>query len=585
MRKRTGAALGIVAAISCLLFLVGNRLGGLIDVLPGNILQKFTAAVDHFIDYKFTFFKTRSALILGGALFLIAWAVYLYRLAATGNFRRGEEYGSSRWGTAKDIKPLMDPDPELNIPLSDLVQISSRKVKDFEADRNKNIVVVGGSGSGKTYSEVKPSLMQLHSSYVITDPKGTLLPETGRMLQEAGYEIRVMNTINFTKSMHYNPLAYIRDEKDILKVVNVLIENTKGEGNHAGEDFWVKAERLLYTALIAYIFKKGAPEERNIPMLIDLLDSCEVRDNDPSFRSAVDILFESLEAEDPDCLAVKQYKKFKMAAGDTMKSILISCAARLAPFDIAELREITSTDELQLDELGDRKTALYLIMSDTDSTYSFLIAMIMYQMFNLLCTKADDEYGGHLPFPVRCLLDEFANIGKIPDFQILISTIRSRGISVMIFLQSLSQLDAQYKDNAEIILDNCDTLVFLGGKSTKTTEQISKMIGKTTIDTQNTSETKGQSGSYSMQNQILGRDLIDPAEIARLKRSDCIVLITGLPPFRSKKYRTQQHPRYHQIADGGAALFDPKEIKEQTMDSYFAHVKEIVKISELNDLD
>lgn len=268
-----------------------------------------------------------------------------------------------------------------------------------------------------------------------------------------------------------------------------------------------------------------------------------------------------------------------------MKSILISCAARLAPFDIAELREITSTDELQLDELGDRKTALYLIMSDTDSTYSFLIAMIMYQMFNLLCTKADDEYGGHLPFPVRCLLDEFANIGKIPDFQILISTIRSRGISVMIFLQSLSQLDAQYKDNAEIILDNCDTLVFLGGKSTKTTEQISKMIGKTTIDTQNTSETKGQSGSYSMQNQILGRDLIDPAEIARLKRSDCIVLITGLPPFRSKKYRTQQHPRYHQIADGGAALFDPKEIKEQTMDSYFAHVKEIVKISELNDLD
>lgn len=479
----------------------------------------------------------------------------------------------------------MDPDPELNIPLSDLVQISSRKVKDFEADRNKNIVVVGGSGSGKTYSEVKPSLMQLHSSYVITDPKGTLLPETGRMLQNAGYEIRVMNTINFTKSMHYNPLAYIRDEKDILKVVNVLIENTKGEGNHAGEDFWVKAERLLYTALIAYIFKKGAPEERNIPMLIDLLDSCEVRDNDPSFRSAVDILFESLEAEDPDCLAVKQYKKFKMAAGDTMKSILISCAARLAPFDIAELREITSTDELQLDELGDRKTALYLIMSDTDSTYSFLIAMIMYQMFNLLCTKADDEYGGHLPFPVRCLLDEFANIGKIPDFQILISTIRSRGISVMIFLQSLSQLDAQYKDNAEIILDNCDTLVFLGGKSTKTTEQISKMIGKTTIDTQNTSETKGQSGSYSMQNQILGRDLIDPAEIARLKRSDCIVLITGLPPFRSKKYRTQQHPRYHQIADGGAALFDPKEIKEQTVDSYFAHVKEIVKISELNDLD
>lgn len=419
-----------------------------------------------------------------------------------------------------------------------------------------------------------------------TDEKGTILPDTGHMFINNGYELRVFNTIDFTKSLHYNPLSYIHKEKDILKVVNVLMENTNGEGAQSGEKFWKDCEKLLYTAFIAYLWSEAPPEDLNIPTMIEMLEMCEVKEDDEEYQSPIDILFEDLEKEKPNCLAVKQYKKFKQAAGKTLKSILISCAARLAPFDIDELREIMMYDELQLDEIGDRKTAFFVIMSDTDSTYAFLVAMIMYQMFNLLCEKADNEYGGKLPFQVRCLFDEFANIGKVPDFQKLISTIRSRNISCMIILQSLTQLSSIYKDDAETIIDCCDTFVFLGGKSTKTTKQISEMIGKTTIDSQSINESRGQTGSYSMQNTVLGRDLIDPSEIGRLKRSQCLVLITGLPPFKSNKYPTAKHKRFNQIHDGGAPVFDIREYRKQQETNFFdnAKVVEEIDLSELNNL-
>lgn len=521
--------------------------------------------------------------IIGASLI---WFIYLYNVFGSKNYMRGKEHGTARWGTRKDIKPLINKIKDKNIPLSATEQISVDKMKKFEADRNKNIVVIGGSGSGKTYSQIKPSLMQLHSSYVITDPKGTILPETGHLFKNNGYDLRAFNTIDFTKSLHYNPLAYIRKEKDILKVVNVFMENTKGEGANSGDKFWQDCEKLLYTAFIAYLWSEAPAEDQNIPTMIEMLEMCEVKEDDEDHQSPIDIIFEELEEDKPDCLAVKQYKKFKAAAGKTLKSILISCAARLAPFDIDELKEITKYDELKLDEIGDRKTAFFVIMSDTDSTYAFLIAMIMYQMFNLLCEKADNEYGGKLPFQVRCLLDEFANIGKIPDFEKLISTIRSRNISCMIILQSLNQITSIYKESAEIIIDCCDTMVFLGGKSTKTTKQISEMIGKTTIDSQNINESKGQTGSYSLNNAILGRDLIDPSEIGRLKRTECLVLITGLPPFKSKKYNTKKHKRFKEISDGGTPLFDIRTLDEDQDENFFNNITKVqeVELTELNAL-
>lgn len=551
----------IFAAIcSVIIFYLFNRAaltyaglsdGAWIEKLSQSIEMMWSAIATHPLLIDFS----KLPLIAGLVGFIAVWLIYLYYLSCARNLRPGEEHGSSKWGKKKDIQPLMSSDPDRNIPLSATEAISVDKVKDFEADRNKNIVVIGGSGSGKTYGEIKPSLMQLHSSYVITDPKGTILPDTGEMFLKNGYIVRAFNTIDFTKSLHYNPLSYIHKEKDILKVVNVLIENTSSQGN-TGDKFWTDCERLIYTALIAYMRDELPSTEQNIPTMIEMLEHCQIKEDDEDYVSPVDILFEELANRKPNCLAVKQYKKFKQAAGKTMKSILISCAARLAPFDIDELREITSYDELHLDEIGDIKTALFIIMSDTDSTYSFLIAMIMYQMFNLLSEKADNEYGGLLPIQVRCLFDEFANIGKIPDFQHLISTIRSRGISCMIILQSLTQVSSIYKDDAETIIDCCDTLVFLGGKSTKTTEQISKMIGKATIDTRNINESRGTTGSWSTQNSTIARDLIDPAEIGRLKRSECLVLITGLPPFKSQKYQTNQHHRFHEIVDGGAPSYD-----------------------------
>ena len=464
-------------------------------------------------------------------------------------FRQGEEYGSARWGKPEDIKPYMDENPEQNIILSQtegLTMNSRPKMPKYA--RNKNVLVIGGSGSGKTRFFVEPNLMQMHSSYVVTDPKGTILIRLGHMLQKGGYRIKVLNTINFKKSMHYNPFVYIHCEKDILKLVNIIIENTKGEGDKSGEDFWVKSERLLYQAYIGYIWYEAPEEEKNIITLLEMINASETREDDENFKNAVDLMFEELAEKAPDHFAVKQYRKYKLAAGKTAKSILISCGARLAPFDIAELRELMSYDELELDTLGDRKTALFIITSDTDSTFDFVTALCCSQMFNILCTKADDEYGGRLPVHVRCLLDEFANI-KIPDMQRLIAVIRSREISAALILQAKSQLKSIYKDNADTIEGNCDTTIFLGGKEGTTLKEISETLGKETIDLFNTSDTRGQSQSYGINYQKTGKDLMSRDELAVMDGSKCIVQLRGVRPFLSDKYDITKHKRYRELSE------------------------------------
>lgn len=485
--------------------------------------------------------------------------------------RKGIEYGSARWGTAEDIKPYMSEDPWMNIPLTatEALTMESRP-KQPKYARNKNIVVIGGSGSGKTRFFVKPSVMQMNCSMVITDPKGTLIEECGKMLAKGPpkkdkngnimkdksgkvvhepYVIKVLNTINFSKSLHYNPFAYIRSEKDILKLVTTIIVNTKGEGEKASEDFWVKAERLLYTALIAFIWYEGDEEEKNLNTLLDLLNESETREEDETYQNPVDMMFQELEERDPQHFAVRQYKKYKMAAGKTAKSILISCGARLAPFDIAELREIMSYDEMELDKIGDRKTALFLIMSDTDTTFNFVIAMLQSQLFNLLCDKADDVYGGRLPVHVRVIADEFANIGQIPQFDKLIATIRSREISASIILQSQSQLKAMYKDSADTILGNCDTTLFLGGKEKTTLKEMSELLGKETIDLYNTSETRSNQKSFGLNYQKTGKQLMTEDEIAVMDGGKCILQIRGARPFFSDKYDITKHKNYRFLAD------------------------------------
>ena len=486
-------------------------------------------------------------------------------------YRKGIEYGSARWGTAVDIAPYVDPVADWNIPLTQTEKLTmSSRPKNPKYARNKNILVIGGSGSGKTRFFVKPSLMQMHSSFVVTDPKGQLLSEVGTMLRRGApkldengkplrdargkviyepYRIKVLNTINFKKSMKYNPFAYICSEKDILKLVNVIIANTKGDGEKSSEDFWVKAERLLYCALIGYIWYEAEPEEKNFLTLLELINASEAREDDEEFQSPVDILFAKLEKEHPDHFAVKQYRKFKLAAGKTLKSILISCGARLAPFDIAELREIMSDDELELDTLGDRKTALFLIVSDTDTTFNFVIAMLQSQLFNLLCDKADNVYGGRLPVHVRCLLDEFANIGQIPNFDKLIATIRSREISASIILQSQSQLKTIYKDAADTIVGNCDTTLFLGGKEKSTLKEISELLGKETIDSFNQSENRGSQVSHGLNYQKLGKELMTQDEIAVMDGGKCILQLRGVRPFFSDKFDITKHPRYKYLAD------------------------------------
>lgn len=485
--------------------------------------------------------------------------------------RKGIEYGSARWGNAEDIKPYMSEDPWMNIPLTatEALTMESRP-KQPKYARNKNIVVIGGSGSGKTRFFVKPSVMQMNCSMVITDPKGTLIEECGKMLAKGPpkkdqngnimkdksgkvvhepYVIKVLNTINFSKSLHYNPFAYIRSEKDILKLVTTIIVNTKGEGEKASEDFWVKAEKLLYTALIAFIWYEGDEEEKNLNTLLDLLNESETREEDETYQNPVDMMFQELEERDPQHFAVRQYKKYKMAAGKTAKSILISCGARLAPFDIAELREIMSYDEMELDKIGDRKTALFLIMSDTDTTFNFVIAMLQSQLFNLLCDKADDEYGGRLPVHVRVIADEFANIGQIPQFDKLIATIRSREISASIILQSQSQLKAMYKDSADTILGNCDTTLFLGGKEKTTLKEMSELLGKETIDLYNTSETRSNQKSFGLNYQKTGKQLMTEDEIAVMDGGKCILQIRGARPFFSDKYDITKHKNYRLLAD------------------------------------
>lgn len=507
--------------------------------------------------------------VIGAAL--VKLAVYLKGKNAK-KYRQGVEYGSARWGTQKDIAPFIDPVFENNILLTQTERLTmNSRPKLPKYARNKNVIVIGGSGSGKTRFYVKPNLMQMtpNVSYVVTDPKGTILVECGKMLQKGSpkmkdgkperdkngkivyepYKIKVLNTINFKKSMHYNPFMYIRSEKDILKLVNTIIANTKGEGEKSSEDFWVKAERLLYCALIGYIYYEAPEEEQNFSTLLELINASEAREDDEEFKNAVDELFEELEREKPEHFAVRQYKKYKLAAGKTAKSILISCGARLAPFDIAELRELTSYDEMELDMLGDQRTAMFVIISDTDDTFNFIVAIMYTQLFNLLCDRADDVHGGRLPYHVRLLLDEFANIGQIPKFDKLIATIRSREISASIILQSQSQLKTIYKDAAETILGNCDTMLFLGGKEGTTLKEISETLGKETIDLYNTSDTRGQSRSYGLNYQKTGKELMSRDELAVMDGNKCILQLRGVRPFFSDKFDITRHKRYKLLSD------------------------------------
>ena len=482
------------------------------------------------------------------AALLIRLIVYVKGKNAK-KFRKNLEYGSARWGKPEDIAPYVDPKFENNVILTRTERLMmSNRPKDPKTARNKNVLVVGGSGSGKTRFFIKPNLMQLHSSYVVTDPKGSIAVECGKLMLRNGYKVKIFNSINFKKSHHYNPFAYIHSEKDILKLVTTLIANTKGDGK-SGDDFWQKAETLLYTALIGYIHYEAPEEEQNFATLIEFINAMEVREDDETFENNVDLAFKELASREPNHFAVRQYKKYKLAAGKTAKSINISCGARLAPFDIQELREITMYDELELDTLGDRKTALFLIMSDTDSTFNFLISMIYSQLFNLLCEKADDVYGGRLPVHVRCLIDECANIGQIPNLEKLMATIRSREISACLVLQAQSQLKALYKDNADTIIGNCDSSIFLGGKEPGTLKELNQALGKETIDTFNTGESRGREVSHSLNYQKLGKDLATIDELAVLDGGKCILQLRGVRPFLSDKYDITRHPNYKYLSD------------------------------------
>jgi len=484
-----------------------------------------------------------------GMAALIKFVVYTKGKNAK-KFRQGKEYGSARWGTKKDIEPYVDEKFQNNILLTQTERLTMNgRPANPKYARNKNVLVIGGSGSGKTRFYVKPNLMQMHSSYCVTDPKGTIVLECGKMLEDNGYEIKILNTINFKKSMKYNPFAYLRSEKDILKLVQTIIANTKGEGEKAGEDFWVKAEKLYYTALIGYIFYEAPREEKNFATLLDMIDASEVREDDETYMNPIDRLFEALEKKEPTHFAVKQYKKYKLAAGKTAKSILISCGARLAPFDIQELRDLMKEDELELDTLGDRKTALFVIISDTDDTFNFVVSIMYSQLFNLLCDKADDVYGGRLPVHVRCLLDEFANIGLIPKFEKLIATIRSREISASIILQAQSQLKAIYKDNADTIVGNCDSTLFLGGKEKTTLKELSETLGKETIDLYNTSETRSNQKSFGLNYQKTGKELMSQDEITVMDGGKCIFQLRGVRPFLSDKFDITKHKNYKFLED------------------------------------
>ena len=566
MKKPVNIKKIILPNLPYLLFaLLGTKCGQAARLAPGlDFSQKALHILDGFrLAFKSLLPSFHPADLLVGLLIAAALRLAVYVKGKNAKkFRKNMEYGSARWGTHEDIAPYIDPVFENNIILTQTESLTmNNRPKDPRTARNKNVLVVGGSGSGKTRFFIKPNLMQLHSSYVVTDPKGSIVVECGKLLEKNNYRIKIFNTINFSKSMHYNPFAYIHSEKDILKLVNTLICNTKGDGK-SGDDFWVKAETLLYCALIGYIHYEAPEEEQNFATLIELVNAMEVREDDETFENPVDIAFKELEKDKPNHFAVRQYKKYKLAAGKTAKSINISCGARLAPFDIAELREITMYDELELDTLGDKiydnpdakdgsfkKTALFLIMSDTDSTFNFLISMIYSQLFNLLCEKADDQYKGRLPVHVRCLIDEAANIGQIPNLEKLMATIRSREISACLVLQAQSQLKALYKDNADTIIGNCDTSIFLGGKEPTTLKELNQALGKETIDTFNTGESRGREVSHSLNYQKLGKDLATVDELAVLDGSKCILQLRGVRPFLSNKFDITQHRNYKYLSD------------------------------------
>lgn len=538
-------------------FYVGNIFSHHVRAYTGgDVIDKIFQGILEFNTMRFIPSIHPTDILMGvGVAALIKFVVYTKGKNAK-KFRQGKEYGSARWGTRKDIEPYMDEKFQNNILLTQTERLTMNgRPANPKYARNKNVLVIGGSGSGKTRFYVKPNLMQMHSSYCVTDPKGTIVIECGKMLEDNGYEIKILNTINFKKSMKYNPFAYLRSEKDILKLVQTIIANTKGEGEKAGEDFWVKAEKLYYTALIGYIFYEAPREEKNFATLLDMIDASEVREDDETYMNPIDRLFEALEKKEPTHFAVKQYKKYKLAAGKTAKSILISCGARLAPFDIQELRDLMKEDELELDTLGDRKTALFVIISDTDDTFNFVVSIMYSQLFNLLCDKADDEYGGRLPVHVRCLLDEFANIGLIPKFEKLIATIRSREISASIILQAQSQLKAIYKDNADTIVGNCDSTLFLGGKEKTTLKELSETLGKETIDLYNTSETRSNANSYGLNYQKTGKELMSQDEITVMDGSKCIFQLRGVRPFLSDKFDITKHKNYKLLED-----FDKKNV-------------------------
>ncbi len=532
-------------------FYVGNIFSHHVRAyIGGDVIDKIFQGILELNTMSFIPSIHPSDILMGvGVAAIIKFIVYTKGKNAK-KFRQGKEYGSARWGTRKDIEPYVDEKFQNNILLTQTERLTMNgRPANPKYARNKNVLVIGGSGSGKTRFYVKPNLMQMHSSYCVTDPKGTIVIECGKMLEDNGYEIKILNTINFKKSMKYNPFAYLRSEKDILKLVQTIIANTKGEGEKAGEDFWVKAEKLYYTALIGYIFYEAPREEKNFATLLDMIDASEVREDDETYMNPIDRLFEALEKKEPTHFAVKQYKKYKLAAGKTAKSILISCGARLALFDIQELRDLMKEDELELDTLGDRKTALFVIISDTDDTFNFVVSIMYSQLFNLLCDKADDEYGGRLPVHVRCLLDEFANIGLIPKFEKLIATIRSREISASIILQAQSQLKAIYKDNADTIVGNCDSTLFLGGKEKTTLKELSETLGKETIDLYNTSETRSNANSYGLNYQKTGKELMSQDEITVMDGSKCIFQLRGVRPFLSDKFDITKHKNYKLLED------------------------------------
>ncbi|GEQ61693.1 conjugal transfer protein TraG [Vagococcus lutrae] len=534
-----------------IIFYIGNIFTKHVNAyVGGDIIDRvFTAILQIDTMSFFPSFKFND-LITGLALSGVVKVIVYTKGKNAKKFREGEEYGSARWGTKKDIHPYIDEKFQNNVILTQTEYLTmNSRPKNPKYARNKNVVVVGGSGSGKTRFYVKPNLMQMHSSYVVTDPKGTIIIECGKMLERNGYDIKVLNTINFNKSMKYNPFAYLRSEKDILKLVQTIIANTKGEGEKAGEDFWVKAEKLYYTALIGYIFYEAPKEEKNFATLLDMIDASEVREDDENYKNPIDHLFDALERKYPTHFAVKQYRKYKLAAGKTAKSILISCGARLAPFDIKELRELMSEDELTLDTIGDKKTALFVVISDTDDTFNFVVSIMYSQLFNLLCDKADDVYGGRLPVHVRFLLDEFANIGLIPKFEKLIATIRSREISASIILQAQSQLKAIYKDHADTIVGNCDSMIFLGGKEKTTLKELSETLGKETIDLYNTSENRSNQKSFGLNYQKTGKDLMSQDEITVMDGSKCILQLRGVRPFLSDKYDITKHKNYKFLED------------------------------------